>query len=156
MKKMKKSILAIAVVVASFAVPFSTYANGTPDTKAVVTEKVKKQFTEQFGTSDADLYEVTDGYVIKLNSDTKSITAVFNKKGNWVYSVERFPSNALLKSVIDRVAEDPSNGFVTGIQKVTRPGSEAVYVIQTEGKDFLKSLRLTGDNLETISDYKKG
>ena len=94
--------------------------------------------------------------MVKLNSDTKSITAVFNKKGNWVYSVERFPSNALLKSVIDRVSEDPTNGFVTGIQKVTRPGAEAVYVIQTEGTDFIKTLRLSGDNLETIANYTKG
>jgi putative hemolysin len=154
---MKKTILAIAVVLVSFAIPYTTQANETPDTKSVVKEKVKKQFSEQFGTSaDAEVYEVADGYMVKLTTDTKAVTAVYNRKGTWVHSIESFPGNALLKNVIDLVNENPENGFVTAMQKVTRPNTQPVFVIQTAGKDFLKTLRLAGNELETVANYKKG
>ena len=50
---------------------------------------------------------------------------------------------------------EPGNGFVTGIQKVTQPDSEPVFVIQTQGKDFIKTFRLLNNELESVADYKK-
>ena len=154
---MKKSILTIAIVFASFSISTSTQASGskaatTPEAK----EKAMKSFHRQFGdANDIAIFSSKNGFIFKSYSGGKSVTTSFDKKGNWIYSVERFPSNQLLKNIIDRVGLEPGNGFVTGIQKVTQPDSEPVFVIQTQGKDFIKTFRLLNNELESVADYKK-
>ncbi len=155
---MKKSILAIAIVFASFAISATSRAGGikvatTPEAK----EKAMKSFHKQFGiATDVAIFNSRDGFIFKSYAAGKSVTTSFDKKGNWIYSVERFPSNQLLKNIIDLVGIEPGNGFVTGIQKVTQPDSEPIFVIQTQGKDFIKTFRLSNKQLESVADYKKG
>ncbi len=156
-ENMKKSILAIAIVLASFSISAPTQASGskastTPEAK----EKAIKSFHSQFGkVSDLAIFHSKSGFIFKSYAGGKSVSSSFDKKGNWIYSVERFPSNQLLKNIIDRVGMEPGNGFVTGIQKVTQPDSEPVFVIQTQGKDFIKTFRLLNNELESVADYKK-
>lgn len=152
---MKKTILSIAVLLSVFA---GAYANETnPIKKDVAKEKAIKTFNKQFaGATDVTIYDSPEGFIFKSNAAGNVVTTTFDKKGNWIYSVEQFPAHQLLKNVIDIVGLDTNNGFVTGIQKVTQPVGEPVYVIQTQGKDFLKTLRLSNDQLEAISTYKKG
>ena len=148
-ENMKKSILAIAIVLASFSISAPTQASGskaspTPEAK----EKAIKSFHSQFGkVSDLAIFHSKSGFIFKSYAGGKSVSSSFDKKGNWIYSVERFPSNQLLKNIIDRV--------VTGIQKVTQPDSEPIFVIQTQGKDFIKTFRLLNNELESVADYKK-
>ena len=152
---MKKTILAIAIILVSFA---GAYANSNnPVKNPAAKEKAMKSFQTQFGTiADINIFDSEEGFIFKSNADGKLVTASFDKKGNWIYSIESFPAHQLLKDIIDVVSLDASNGYGTSIQKVTQPTAEPVFIIQTQGKDFIKTLRLSNNQLESVSDYKKG
>lgn len=150
---MKKTALSLALLVTLFA---GAYASD-PIKKDPAKEKALKSFAQQFShATDATVYDHADGFIVKSHSSGNSIITCFDKKGNWLYSVEQFPAHQLLRDIIELVSLDVRNGFVTSIQKITQPFAEPVYVIQTQGKDFVKTLTLNNNQLETTATYKKG
>jgi len=85
-------------------------------------------------------------------------TTVFNQKGKFVYSIQRFTSDALPKNILDIVKNSYDQYYVSGMEKVDQPGLAPVYIVHLEGLTTIKTVQVnTSDNeISLVHDYTKG
>jgi hypothetical protein len=96
------------------------------------------------------------GYVVRSVVDGRQTMTAYNKKGNWVYTIQQYSLDNLDKNIIDRVRSVYYDYGVTGIQKVEQPGMDVVYVVQLENVKSIKIVRLTDSEIELVQDFTKG
>jgi hypothetical protein len=96
------------------------------------------------------------GYVVRSVVDGRQTMTAYNKKGNWVYTIQQYSLDNLDKNIIDRVRSVYNDYGVTGIQKVEQPGMDVVYIVQLENVKSIKIVRLTDSEIELVQDFTKG
>jgi hypothetical protein len=96
------------------------------------------------------------GYVVRSVVDGRQTMTAYNKKGNWVYTIQQYSLDNLDKNIIDRVRSVYYDYGVTGIQKIEQPGMDVVYVVQLENVKSIKIVRLTDSEIELVQDFTKG
>jgi hypothetical protein len=129
---MKKNILTIMLAAAVMLVASASYASGN---KTSVTAK---------------------GYTTHSVIDGRQSTIAYDKKGNWVYTIQYYNTDNLDKNIVDKVRNDYNDYGVTAIQKIEQPGADPVYVVNLENKTSIKIVRLANDHVELIKDLIKG
>jgi hypothetical protein len=129
---MKKNILTIMLTAAVMLAASTSYAS---ENKASVS---------------------ANGYTVHSVIDGRESTTAYNKKGNWVYTIQYYSVDNLDKNIIDKVRTDYNNYGVTAIQKVEQPGTDAVYIVTLENKTSIKTVRLVNDEVELVKDLIKG
>jgi len=103
-----------------------------------------------------------DAKTYKSNNATVKVdgnkTTVFNQKGKFVYSIQRFTADALPKDILDIVKNSYDQYYISGMEKVDQRGLAPVYIVHLEGRTTIKTVRVsTSDNeVELINDYTKG
>lgn len=154
---MKKQILSLFIALASIS---AVYASGNTDTKPQVksaNEKAVKNFNKQFkNAADVNMYNTDNGIIIHSAALSNNITAAYDKKGNWIYSIERYPSESLAKNVLDIVKRSYDKYYVSAMDKIVQPGSGITYVVYLENATSIKTLRITNDETELVQDFIKG
>src|SRR3954447_4675546 len=95
------------------------------------------------------------GYTVRSVIDGRESTTAYNKKGDWVYTVQNYSIDNLDKSIIDKARNVYSDYGVTAIQKIEQPGADAVYVINLENTTSIKIVRLVNDEVELMKDLTK-
>ncbi|HNP22725.1 MAG TPA: hypothetical protein PKM63_06770 [Panacibacter sp.] len=105
--------------------------------------------------SEKNSTEKAKGYTVRSVIDGRESTSAYNKNGSWVYTIQTYSTDNLDKSIIDKVKEQYANYGVTGIQKIEQPGVDAVYIVYLENKTSLKTVRLSNNEVELVSDYSK-
>jgi hypothetical protein len=97
-----------------------------------------------------------DGYILHSIIDGRQSTSAYNKRGNWLYTIQQYNTDNLDKKIIDKVQSVYGDYGVTSIQKVDQPGMETVYVLHLENENSIKVVRLTNDGMELVQDFTKG
>jgi len=96
-----------------------------------------------------------EGYTVYSVIDGRESTTAYNKKGHWLYTIQRYSTDNLDKNIIDKVRSVYDNYGVTSIQKIEQPGMDAVYVVHLENTKSIKLVRLTRDDMELVQDFNK-
>src|SRR5215831_8686934 len=128
---MKKNILTVLLATAVTLVASVSYASGN---KASLTAK---------------------GYTVHSVIDGRESTTAYNKKGDWVYTIQNYSTDNLDKNIIDKVRTDYNNYGVTSIQKIEQPGKDVVYVVNLENQTSIKVVRIVNDDVELMKDLTK-
>jgi|GEM_PF-4122003 len=128
---MKKNILTIILAAAIILVASASYASGN---KTSVGAK---------------------GYTVRSVIDGRKSTTAYDKRGNWVYTIQYYSTDNLDKNIVDKVRNDYNNYGVTAIQKIEQPGADAVYVVNIENKTSIKIVRIVNDDVELVKDLTK-
>jgi hypothetical protein len=83
------------------------------------------------------------------------MTSVFNKKGNWVYSIVVYPPVSLDKHILDVVNNGYSaDGYnITGMEKIQQPGMETVFLVYIKNNTSYKTLRVSHNDIEVMQEY---
>lgn len=110
--------------------------------------------TSSFASADKTS-EKAKGYTVRSLIDGRASLSAYDKKGNWVYTIQTYSVDNLDKSIIDKVKEHYADYGVTGIQKVDRPGLDTVYIVYIENKSSIKTVRIVNDEVELVNDYSK-
>ncbi len=156
---MKKKILSIALGLVLMAIGTTTYAadkNINSDKKPTPVEKVAKNFGEQFKDAvDPTISTAKNGFIVQSEIDGHKITAAYNKKGNWVYTLNGYSRNNLDKNIIETAMPAYPNYFITGMQKVDQPGKKSVYLVYIEGRKSFKTLTVSNSSVEVLQDIRK-
>lgn len=150
---MKKQILSIALGLAITAIAPATFAAGI--NPAAANEKAVKNFNKQFQQSPALVTLSGDGFIVRGKSEGHEVTAAYDKKGNWVYTLTRYPSANLQKNIIDVVNRSYNNYYISGMEKVDQPARKSVFIVYMENQDSYKTLRVVDKEVELIHDFKK-
>ncbi len=156
---MKKKILSIALGLVLMAIGTTTYAadkNLNSDKKPTPVEKATKNFSEQFKDAvDPTISTAKNGFIVQSEIDGHTITAAYNKKGNWVYTLDGYSRNNLDKNIIETAMPAYPNYFITGMQKVDQPGKKSVYLVYIEGRKSFKTLTVSNSSVEVLQDIRK-
>ena len=157
---MKKQILSIALGLVTMAIGTTTTAadkNPVSSKKLTANEKAVKDFTKQFKNSaNPTIYSSTDGFIVSADSAGNKITSAYNKKGNWVYTIERYAAENLAKDIVDIVKDSYEDYAIAGMEKIDQSGYNTVYIVHLEDSHYIKTIRVKNDEVELIQDFKKG
>jgi hypothetical protein len=96
------------------------------------------------------------GYVVHSVVDGHQTMTAYNKKGKWVYTIQRYGPDNLDKNLVDRVRSVYYDYGVMAMQKVEQPGMDEVYVVHLENEKSIKIVRVTSDEMELVKDFIKG
>ena len=129
---MKKQILSIVLVAATMLMVTTSYAGE------------EKKPSESKGT------------IVRSVVDGRATTTAYDKKGKWIYTIEKYSLDNLDKNITDRVQSVYYNYGVTSIEKVEQRGMNTVYVVHLENAKSIKLVRLTDDDMELVQDLVKG
>jgi len=88
-------------------------------------------------------------------NDGKTTTA-YDKKGNWVYTIERYSADNLPKDIFETVRNNFGSYYVSGMEKIQQPGSNTVFLVHMQNKTSVKTVKVTGNDTELVEDYIKG
>lgn len=103
-------------------------------------------------SSDEKVTKLSTGTIVR---DGNAMSA-YDKKGNWVYTVTRFNADNLPKDIFDIARKDYANYYISGMEKVDRPGFETVYIVHMEDNTTIKTVRVSEGETELVEDYIKG
>jgi len=158
-KKMNKQILSIAFGLVLMAFTTTTYAaDKTPSTKITASEKAQKNFGKQFNYPvSSTLYSASTGFIVQAQVSSHKVTSAYDKKGNWVYTIKRYPTESLAKNIIDIVKSnyDDNGYFISTMEQIDQPGSKSVYIVHLENGNSFKTLRVTNGEVELVQDFQK-
>jgi len=157
---MKKQILSIALGLAIMATGTTTTAadkNPVSSKKLSANEKAVKNFIKQFTNSvNSTIYSSADGFIISTDSAGSKITSAYNKKGDWVYTIERYAADNLENDIVDIVKDNYEDYAVAGMEKIDQSGYNTIYIVHLEDIHSIKTIRVRNDEVELIQDFKKG
>lgn len=158
---MKKKILSFILGIASLAVGTTTQAQAADkqsgiDKKQAAIEKVSKNFSDQFKTTiDPSIATLQDGFIVRSEIDGRKITSAYNKRGNWVYTVEGYSTSSLDKNIIETAMPYYPKYFITAMEKVNQPYNGSVYLVHIENSNSFKTLRVNNGTVELVQDVSK-
>ena len=156
---MKKQILSIAFGLVLMAFATSTYAvDKPPATKITASEKAQKNFSKQFNYPvSSTLYSTSVGFIVQAQVNSHKVTSVYDKKGNWVYTIKRYPTESLAKNIIDIVKNnyDDNGYFISTMEQIDQPGTKSVFIVHMENSNSFKTLRVTNGEVELVQDFQK-
>ena len=152
---MKKQILSLAIGLAIFG--FANAASGDNSKTAAASDKAHRNFQKQFkDVSNATWYTLGDGFKVEFTKDGRQTNTVYGKRGNWVYTIEYFKADNLDKNLIDLVKTEYDRYYISGMEKVDAPASDAVYIVHLEDQRSYKTVRVSKTDMELVQDFKKG
>ena len=126
------------------------------DKKQDPIEKVAKNFSEQFKAAvNPSIATLQNGFIVKSEIDGRKITSAYNKKGNWVYTLEGYSINSLDKNIIETAMPHYPKYFITAMEKVNEPYHASVYLVHIENADSFKTLRVNHGTVEVVQDISK-
>ena len=94
--------------------------------------------------------------VITTETNGHSVTQAFNKKGNLIYTIERYSTDNLAKNIIDVVRQNYGNYFITSMEKVEQGNDTPVFIVHAQDKTSLKTFRVVNGEVELVQDFVKG
>ena len=95
-------------------------------------------------------------YTVHSVINGRQSTTFYDKKGHWLYTIQRYSLDNLDKNIVDQVHNVYSNYGVTAIQKIEGPAADPVYVINLENKTSIKVVKLANGEVQLLKDLTKG
>ena len=155
---MKKQILSIALGLVTMAIGTTTYAadkNIDSSTKLTSNKKPAKETGRELGNASSSITSSKEGFIVHSNVDGNEIASAYDKKGNWLYTIERHGAASLLKNVMDIVKDSYYDYFISGMEKVDRPGHNTIYIVHIEDSNSIKTVRVSNGEVEVVKDFKR-
>jgi hypothetical protein len=154
---MKKKILSLAAGLALTVLSSATFAQSVSAPQSASAKKALTTFDKQFGNATTPaIQSSSDGsMVLQSKQDMRTMTSVFNKRGNWVYSIVVYPPVSLDKHILDVVNNGYSaDGYnITGMEKIQQPGMETVFLVYIKNNTSYKTLRVSHNDIEVMQEY---
>lgn len=157
---MKKQIASIAlglVILTSATTSYAADKNPGTNTTPTANEKVIKDFNKHFKNAATPIiYSSEDGFIVNSEKGDNKITSAYNKKGERIYTIERFIGGNVTADIVDKVKEDYDDFDITGMEKIDQVGYNTVYIVHLENCHSIKTVRVRNDETELLQDFTKG
>jgi len=110
-------------------------------------------------SSEKDLAIPAGATVTKLKTGTIVIdgntTTAYDKKGNMVYTIQRYSADNLPLDVFKTVRATYGNYYIAGIEKVEQPGSGDVIFVHMQDNTVYKTAKISNDGSEITQEFTK-
>ena len=117
--------------------------------------KAVGQFWKTFGDSRNELwYKLPGGYLAEFSEKVVQVRAVYDKKGNWVYSIRQYTEKELPEEIRDQLRSRYYKDTIGVVKEVNQP-QNTVYLIHIENGARWKTVRVADGEMEVVQDFKK-
>ncbi len=147
---MKKQIRTLAVGLTAIVCSTATFATVKNVNTFTANETAAKKVSTSFK------YVGDNGYTVRSVLNGNDVMTAFDKKGNLVYSIEYLNADNLAKDIVDIVKDGYGKYYISGMEKITQPGLENVFIVHLEDAVSIKTLRISEGNSELVQEFTKG
>ena len=152
---MKKQILSLLIGVALISSVYAGNETGNSNNEAA-NAKAVKNFRRQFkDVSNETWYALSNVLSAEFILDGRKTTAVYSKKGSWLYTIQHYNADNLPVDLVDRVKTEYDKYYISAIEKVDCPATDAVYIVHLENTKSYKTIKVDKDNIELLQEFKK-
>ena len=128
-----------------------TYSGLTKGVAAKAIRDFKKIFKGDLGEK---WYSLTDGYLVEFTHDSTKNVVMYDKKGNWSFTISYIDESRLAPSLKSLVESYYPGYNVTGAEEVS-VSAFTFYVVHVQDKRTWKKLRIWDGEVDLIEDFNK-
>jgi len=123
--------------------------------KISANEKAMKNFHKRYENVSGEVWNpIQNGYAANFVTNGHNTIAIYNNKGNWAYTIERYKADNLPLDLIERVKEDYDRYYIAGAEKIDTPAS-SVIIVHLENKEWYKTIRVDDSGIKLLQQFKK-
>jgi hypothetical protein len=117
--------------------------------------KAIRNFWKMFGEPENEKWSsLSGGSLAQFDRQGKAYRVIFDKRGNWVYTLKQYTEKELPAGVRARVKSvyyDYPIGWVKEVDQL----QQVVYLIHIENEQEWKTIRVSEDEMEEAESYSK-
>ena len=126
--------------------------NAGSDAAAV---KATSEFWKTFGDSKGEKwYKVPGGFLAEFSEKAVQVRAVYDKKGNWVYTIRQYTEKELPDEILGLVKSRYYRDTIGVIKELIQP-QNTVYLIHIENGARWKTVRVADGEMEVVQDFRQ-
>jgi len=125
-----------------------TYAN---DVNQKATRDFKKSFKD---VNNEKWYSIKNGFLAEFSLNTSKNRVVYDKKGNWRFTVSYYDEKNLpaeIRAIVKPVYYDYS---ISRVEEV-HTENKIIYIVHVQNESSLKTLRVCEGEMDLIEDFPK-
>jgi hypothetical protein len=117
--------------------------------------KATNQFWNTFGeTKGEKWYPLPNGFLAEFAERNVQVRVVYDKKGDWVYTIRQYTEKELPCDVRAQVKQTYYDDTIGVVKEVIQP-QYTVYLIHIENGVRWKTIRVRDGEMEVVQDFKK-
>jgi len=119
--------------------------------------RAKAHFSSHFEYAHDAVWYHTDGhYLYCLFYQGDSVNRVYyDRRGKWEYSLLTYPGYDLPQEVKKEVTDNFACYQITSVNEIRSSMSSPVYMINIENEDYIKVIKVIGDEVEVQQELEK-
>jgi hypothetical protein len=117
--------------------------------------RATSEFWKTFGESRNEVwYRLPGGFLAEFKEKVVQVRAVYDKKGNWVYSIRQYTEKELPEEILDQVKSKFYRDTIGVVKELIQP-QNTVYLIHIENGARWKTVRVADGEMEVVQDFRK-
>jgi hypothetical protein len=155
---MKRQLLSIALGLLISMTATSTFADPSSSSKAKPTpeEKALKSFNSKLDNPvNTTVLPAIGGYIFESTVGDHRVTAAYNSKGKWTYTITYYATDNLDKYVMEHVRDNYEDYYIAGMDKIEQPGNGTVFLVYISNHDSFKTVEVIGSDVVLVKDIHK-
>ena len=119
--------------------------------------KAEKNFTANYhSASGTDWTTLTDkSLVCRFFMNDIRYRAFYTPHGQWKYTISDYSGNSLDKNLSNQIKKAFYNSSIVFVNQVDMADGKTVYVVEIHDENSIKKLRVEGDEIEVVQEFKK-
>jgi hypothetical protein len=105
---------------------------------------------------DAEWRVIDNGFVVKYSCGNKSCRTVYNKKGDFIYTIRQYNEAQMPRDVRTVIKSRYFDYTITLVEEIDRPSKPIAYVVHLQDATTLMNVQVCEGEIEVVGDYTKG
>jgi len=128
--------------------------SSSASTKTINAKAIKHFNANYKNASDVQWSVLKDGFMTMFTNQGNVSRVYYDKSGNWKFSVKYYGESKLPKDVRAQVKSTYYDFVIKSVQEITF-ADKTVYMVDIEGNNTTKELRICDGEMEIIHDFPK-
>ncbi|PWT77190.1 MAG: hypothetical protein C5B59_04640 [Bacteroidetes bacterium] len=142
------------VAISKMGIP-SLSENATAATTSEVNTKAMRDFRKAFkNVSDEKWYSISSGYLAEFTDHSIKNSVVYDKKGNWVFTIRYYDEKDLPGDVRSQVKKTYYDYTITTVEEI-HVDDKVIYLVHLQNDSTWKKVRICDGEMQLIEDFNK-
>ena len=120
-----------------------------------VNTKALREFRKEFkGVSNEEWFPISMGYSAEFTSESIRNTVVYDKKGNWKFTISHYSEYKLPAEIRATVKSTYYDYSITLVEEI-HVQEKIIYLVHMQNENTWKNVRICDGDMELIEDFNK-
>ena len=113
-------------------------------------------FLKRYRDADeATWYQITEGFAVFFNQKNIKTKAVYDKNGNWQYTMRFYKEQQMLHSIRHIVKREYYDFTITQVEEIHYQNQPVVYVVHMQDDSTWMNVRVSEGEMQVLEKYSK-